>query len=134
MKPSLWDTRFADFIESYFPGPYQTPDGKPVFGLDEMRFAWNEAATKTESRSSLVTLGIIHFQLLLGGVDETQARVIAKKIEAALAAAGIEPKLDPHFVKAIEHARLRILKEPRCAECTTTIEALNRLLGIGESI
>lgn len=50
----------------------------------------------------------------------------------APAGAGTAPKLDPYYVKAIEHARLRILKEPRCAECTTTIEALNRLLGIGE--
>lgn len=41
---------FEEFIESYFPPPYRTVDGKPTFGLDEMRFAWEQATLAAGER------------------------------------------------------------------------------------
>lgn len=38
------------------------------------------------------------------------------------------PVLDQYFIHAIEHARMRLVKEPRCQECTIAIEALDRLI------
>ena len=79
---------FERFIETYFPGPYGNPPGsqaKPTFGLEEMQFAWNEAAR-----------GAYEAALAASGTEPTREQ-IAKALERADAEYDEEQDLDYHL-------------------------------------